>query len=119
MACLIVVGTGGGLIFGPQLVSVKRAQIPLPPWMGCQFSPCTAVGVISDEARLLLIAAGRSPLPDILAGLVVVPSSMVYCGPDLPVEPTYTPAKRAPYRSGWPGPSATAWMPANSQTESQ
>jgi hypothetical protein len=32
--------------------------------------------------------------------LVVVSGSVVCCGPDLPAEPTYTPLKRARYRSG-------------------
>jgi hypothetical protein len=93
-------GHGGGLIFRPQLVSVERAQVPLPPWMGHQFSPCTAVGVISDEALPAPYRCRQEPLPDIVAGLVVVPSSGVCCAPDLPVEPTYTPVKRARYCSG-------------------
>jgi hypothetical protein len=93
-------GHGGGLIFGPQLVSVERAQVPLPSWMGHQFSPCTAVGVISDEALPAPYRCRQEPLPDIVAGLVVVPSSVVYCAPDLPIEPTYTPVKRARYCSG-------------------
>ena len=79
-------GHGGGLIFGPQLVSVERAQIPLPPWMGHQFSPCTAVGVISGEASPAPYRCRQEPRVDIVAGLAVVPGSMVYCGPDLPAE---------------------------------
>jgi len=34
-----------------------------------------------------------------VAGLVVVPGSVVCCGPDLPVEPTYTLVNRARWRS--------------------
>jgi len=68
--------------------------------MGHQFSPCTAVGVISDEAPAAPYRCRQEPLQDMVAGLVVVPGSVVYCGPDLPVEPTCTPVKRAHYRSG-------------------
>ena len=88
--------------------------------MGHQFSPCATVGVISDEAPPAPYRCRQKPLPDIVAGLVVVPSSVVYCGPDLPVEQTYTPMRRARYRSGLAvaGPP-TAGIPANFQTASQ
>ena len=106
MACLIMVGTGVVSVLGHNWSQLRGRKYRRPPWMGHQFSPSTAGGVISD-APPAPYRCRHEPLPGIAAGLVVVPSSVVYCGPDLPAEPTYTPLKRAPCRFRPAGPSAS------------
>ena len=53
-------GHRGGLIFGPQLVSVKRAEIPAAGWIGPELRPCTAADMIWEETRQVPVGAGRS-----------------------------------------------------------
>src|SRR5262245_26309767 len=56
-------GHRGGLIFGPQLVSVKRAEIPAAGWIGPELRPCTAADMIWEETRQVPVGAGRGPRP--------------------------------------------------------
>jgi len=88
--------------------------------MGHQFSPCTAVGVISDEAPAAPYRCRQEPLQDMVAGLVVVPGSVVYCGPDLlvRVDVHACEACTLPLRAGC-GRSQPPGYPASVQTASQ
>jgi hypothetical protein len=89
-------GHRGGLSFGPQTVSVDRAETPAASWIGPELRPCTAIDVIwEDLGRSLsvqveaLVQADAPAKPD--AGFPVSGRA---------AEPTCTPSKRAPYRSG-------------------
>ena len=42
-------GHRGGLSFGPQMVSVDRAEIPAAGWIGPGLRPCTAADVIGED----------------------------------------------------------------------
>src|SRR5262249_59834188 len=42
-------GRRGGLSFGPQMVSVDRAEIPAAGWIGPELRPCTAADIIWEE----------------------------------------------------------------------
>jgi len=96
---LCLLGGGGhpsGLSFGPQLVSVDRAEMPAAGWIGPELWPCLAADMIWEETRRVPVSAGRSPCPGRRAR---------QAGCRLPVsgrtaEPMRTPPKRAPCRSG-------------------
>ena len=68
--------------------------------MGHQLSPSTAVDMISGEAPPVSYRC-RQEAPSRHSGRLGRGAGFgVWCGPDLPAEPTCTPLKRARYRSG-------------------
>jgi hypothetical protein len=56
-------GHRGGLSFGPQMVSVDRAEIPAAGCIGPELRPCTAADAMRSRPRQIPIGAGRSPRP--------------------------------------------------------
>src|SRR5262245_59051319 len=100
MACVIMVGTGVVSFLGHNWSQLRGADTAAAlDGTPAQCLHCRRRD-LGRSPLLFLIGAGRWPLPGIVAGLVVVPGSVVCCGPDLPAEPTYTPLNRARYRSG-------------------